>query len=44
MAMSKKGEVHSFLNGDGTFIQNGYIYNTTASPRNIANPAKVGIA
>jgi len=42
--MSKKGEVHSYLYGSETFVKDGYIYNTTKSPRMIAVPALVGIA
>lgn len=43
-SMPKKGEVRSFLKGSETYIRRGKIHNTTADPRNIANPNIVGIA
>lgn len=43
-SMPKKGEVRSFLKGSETYIRNGKIYGSSASPRNIANPNIVGIA
>jgi hypothetical protein len=44
MAMTKKGEVHSFEVDSGTTIKDGVITGSSKSPRNIAIPSRVGFA